>query len=201
MNIYQVFSRAFVFACALLIGTATVAGTRFLLSTVAAVKQPAAVTVRQVPLSESLTNKVVEEVVANSEQEINDEFDPTGSYSLDNEDIPKAFADIKFIDIVTREYKAENGKYSNIPVVPNGSIHTTNEIRFNRIAVGDREIAFETEIVNGISYKFVGQFSDSSEVVTCESCEYPADLRGRLIKTKNGKVIAELDANFYVHGC
>ncbi len=202
MKIYQIFGRAFVFACALLIGTTTGIGTRFVLSTVAAAMKPAiAVTVQQVPLPEPLTNKLDEEVVAFSEEEIVEEFDPTGSYSLDYETVPKAFADIDYIEIATREYKAENGNYSNIPVVPSGSIFTTRSIEFKKIAVGNREIAFETEIDNGISYKFVGQFSSASEEVACESCEYPADLRGRLIKIKNGKVVAEMNAEFYVHGC
>lgn len=201
MKIYQIANRAFVFACALIIGITTVAGTRLINSSVSAVSKPAVVMTEQPHHSEPRIGKVVEEIEFNREQENAHEFDPTGSYSLDNEKVPKAFADIKFIDIATREYRSENGKHSNTPVVPNGSIHTSKEIRFNKIAVGDREIAFETQIVNGISYKFVGQFPSSSAAVTCESCEYPADLRGRLIKVKNGKVIAELDADFYLQGC
>jgi hypothetical protein len=42
----------------------------------------------------------------------------------------------------------------------------------------------------------------SLETTYCQAREYSADLRGRLKKLKNGKVIAELDAKFfYVHGC
>ena len=201
MKIYQISSGAFVFACALLIGTTTVIGMRFVLSTAAAVMEPASVTARQDSITGPLTNKVLEEIVAHSEQERVDEFDPTGSYSLGNEKVPKAFADVKFVEIATREYKAENGKYSNIPVVPSGSIFTTGSIRFKRIAVSNREIAFETEIDDGISYIFVGQFSGASEVISCEACEYPADLQGRLIKMKNGQVVAELSAKFYMDGC
>jgi len=202
MKIYQIFYRAFVFVFALLIGTTTVIGLRFVLSTVAAVTKPAGgVTERQIQLPEPLVNNLVAEVDAFSEQAIADDFDPTGSYLLDVEKVPKAFSDIRFIDITTREYKGENGKYSNIPVVPSGSVFTSRSIEFKKIAVSDREIAFETEVVDGISYKFVGQFSSSSEVITCEACEYPADLQGRLTKLRNGKVVAELSANFYIDGC
>ncbi len=202
MKIYQIAGGAFVFACALLIGITTVAGTRSILSTVsAAVTKPSVVTKEQAPLSGPPPTRRFEEFELSKEKEYVNEFDPTGIYSMDNEKVPNAFADIQFIDITTREYRSENGKFTNTPVIPNGSIHTTKEIRFTKIAVGEREIAFETETVNGISYKFVGQFPRSSEAVTCESCEYPADLRGRLIKIKNGKVIAELDADFYLHNC
>lgn len=202
MKMYQIMSRALVFTFALLIGTSTVIGVRFVMTTVAAVMKPTVgVMERPVPLPEPLATNLGAEIDAVSEQAIFDVFDPTGSYSLDNEKVPKAFADINFIEITTREYKVENGKYSNIPVVPSGSIFTTRSIKFKKIAVSNREIAFETEIDKGISYKFVGQFSSLSEVVACEACEYPADLQGRLTKIRNGKVVAELSANFYMDGC
>src|SRR5215207_5468789 len=88
----------------------------------------------------------------------NDDFDPTGAYDFEEGTLPKAFADIQYINIETREYLNEGETFINRPIVPKGSINAKTDFNFAKIAVNGREIALETEAIDGISYKFVGRF-------------------------------------------
>jgi hypothetical protein len=202
MTIFNVGVRVAIFGLALLMGTTVVAASRFVFNTIADVLKPAAVgksatfTVEPEPFS------VLEEKDFPSEEISQSDLDPDGPYSLDIEKVPKAFNDIQYLYVTTRDYADENGNYTNRPVVPFGSIQTNkHDFSFEKIAIGNREISFETESVDGISYQFVGQFPNSSEAVYCETCEYPPDLTGTLTKRKNGKVLAEMNAKFYISGC
>lgn len=126
-------------------------------------------------------------------------FDPTGDYSLDADVVPKTFADIEYLTIQTREYYQENGEYLDRPIVPSGSIRTKTELKFARLAVGDSDLTFQTDTVNGVSYRFVGRFLREENFES--EAEMP-DLTGRLIKITNGKWAAEMDAKFYIQcGC
>lgn len=201
MNIFQLSISTFVFAVTLLLGTTAVIASRFVVTTVATLYKPAAVPDR-VAAPTAQPERVVDlPDLRNDSPSAPDDFDPTGSYYLANEKVPAAFADIEYIDITTREYGDENGTYFSRPIVPTGSLRTQKRFEFSKISFGNREISFETDLHDGISYQFVGTFPVATEYVTCEGCEYPADLKGRLKKLKNGKVIAEVQAEFYINGC
>lgn len=201
MTIFNVGVRVAVFGLALMLGTTVVAASRFVFNTIANVLNPAAISKSAAFMVEPESFSVLDEKDFPSERVREPDFDPTGAYSLNIEKAPKAFADIEFLEIVTREYTEDDGTYTNRPVVPSGKLQTKEEFTFSRIAVGNHEISFETDSVDGISYQFVGQFPNSAEVINCETCEYPPDLTGVLKKVKNSKVIAELNAKFYVAGC
>ena len=63
------------------------------------------------------------------------------------------------------------------------------EYKFRSIAIGVSDIAFQTEIKHGISYKFTGKFPPVAQY-SCDLAKDNADLTGRLIKVKDGKVTA-----------
>ncbi|MEO8649205.1 MAG: hypothetical protein ABI539_08580 [Acidobacteriota bacterium] len=194
--------RVLVFAGALLLGITAVSATRFVISTTANVIRPASVSERVVSNAEQEPAAVIDAVdrtVDTSGETY--AFDPSGEYSLDTDTVPRAFADIEYLTITAREYREENGTYVNRPIVPVGTLKSKRDLQLTKIAIADREISFETDSVDGISYQFVGQFPISSEIINCETCEFPGDLNGYLIKLKNGKVIAQFDANFYSDGC
>lgn len=202
MNTINLSISALVFGGTLLLGTTAVAASRFVVTTIANKLTPPANSERLVPLDEPTTVAVFDDLRAVEDQDTTNDFDPSGSYSLDTEDVPKHFADIEFLEIETREYVERSGTYFNRPIVPRGMLKTTKSLAFTRISVGDREISFETESIHGISYQFIGQFPETSEMIDCfETCEYPADMKGKLKKMENGKVVAELSAEFYIHGC
>jgi hypothetical protein len=211
MTIFHFAVRALVFGLALLLGTTVVAASRFVFNAIANVLRPAAISKRAAftvepepsPLLKPGPFPVLDKVNDPNEEVGQSDFDPTGAYSLNIEKAPKAFADIEFLEIVTREYTEEDGgAYTNRPVVPSGRLQTKKDFSFTKIAIGNREISFETESVDGISYQFVGHFPISrAEVIDCEGCEYPPDLTGILKKVKNGKVVAEITAKFYFVGC
>jgi hypothetical protein len=136
---------------------------------------------------------------ASASFEPTESFEPSGAYYIGGENAPKIFEAFS-IEIETHEYSYENGVHSNTPIVPKGKLYDTTEFSFSRIAIGDREIAFETEVVGGIKYEFVGHFPLATEI-RCEECEYPADLTGTLTKFKDGRVLSSATVNFYVPGC
>jgi hypothetical protein len=77
-----------------------------------------------------------------------------------------------------------------------------NQFKFQAVTISDRDITFETREVKGVSYKFVGYFPKYPEFGEyCDGCEYPPELKGVLTKLKNGKVVAEIHAEFYAGGC
>lgn len=201
MNIFQLLISALVFGSTLLLGTTAVIASRFVITTVAGLTKPAEVS-ESVVVPAAGPERVVDlPDLRNELPPIPDDFNATGSYSLDIERVPPAFADIEFLEIETREYDEQNETYLNRQIIPIGALQAKKTFTFTKLAVSNREISFETDTQNGIRYQFVGNFPVLTEFIACEECEYPADLSGRLKKLKNGKVIAELDAKFYYNGC
>ena len=167
-----------------------------------AIEGPVAGTVDTPPIPESPVAPGV--VVGLSPDDAENEsaeitFNPTGDYYTDPKKIAKPFADVSHIEIQTRIDTDEEGYYIDLAIPPTGSINTTAKLKFTRIAIANREIAFQTATVNGISYRFTGRFFSEPY---CEIYGDKSDLRGKLIKIKNGKWAAETDAEFYlVCGC
>lgn len=129
-----------------------------------------------------------------------EEFDWGGYYYLNSETVPKAFSDIDYFDLRTREYVHDADKnLVDFAIVPIGSIRANKEMKFTRIAIGGKEIAFQTAAVDGVSYKFTGRFLNEGY---CDTGDDKPVLKGRLIKIKNNKWAAEMEAEFYVTcGC
>lgn len=118
-------------------------------------------------------------------------FDPSGAYSLDPESTPKAFADFEYFEVEAREYYYENDRWVSRAIVPHGLVQARKKtLKLERIGFAEKELAFQTETVDGISYRFVGKFDDRGP-----------NLVGKLIKIKHGKWAAEMNAEFYINGC
>lgn len=130
-------------------------------------------------------------------------FDPIGDYALDTATLPKAFADLEYLTLEVSEYYEQDGEYLSRPIVPRGAIHGKKEFKFSRIAIGGRELTFQTRTVGGISYRFVGRFPVPEEAGGDEEeVEGSPSLVGKLIKIRNGKWEAAMEAKFYLyHGC
>ena len=183
------------FVLTLVVGVAAVAGTRFALSLF-------------LPSKPKTTEKIVpaslngefpsEPSLVDTQPEI---FDAAGMYDLAMAKVPKAFKDFQMLEIETHKYSEENGEYTAEPINPIGYLQADKEFKFRSITLSDREITFETREINGVSYKFVGHFPKNPEFEYCESCEYPPDLKGKLTKFQNGKVVGETNAEFYAGGC
>lgn len=143
-----------------------------------------------------------EEQTINSSPEITQpepEFDASGSYYFAREKPPKGFENFEFLEISARDYETESDEYvGGIPIPPKGFVQTKKEYKFVRIGIGDKEISFETEKIGGVSYQFNGRFRSEDSYLSGEDS---ADLKGRLVKLKNGKKIAETKAEFFAGGC
>ena len=201
MNIFQLSIATFVFGITLLLGTTGVIASRFVITTVASLTKASPLP-ESVIVSAAAPERVVDlPDLRHEPPSAPEDFDPSGPYVLDPEKVPAAFADIEWLDIVTHRYLKDNEIYINQPIIPSGSLEAKKEFTLTKIALRNREIAFETASVGGISYQFVGNFPVLTESIDCEGCEYPANLTGRLKKLRNGKLIAEMDAKFYISGC
>lgn len=122
------------------------------------------------------------------------EFDAAGGFYLGKESLPKAFRDIDHLEIITHDYeKIKEDGSPGVPIPPKGWIQTKTAFNFSRIAISGREIAFQTETVNGVSYRFTGQYPKWEY---CETDGQTFALAGQLIMIKNGKWAAEIKANF-----
>ena len=143
-----------------------------------------------------------DEQVTNSTPEITQpepEFDVSGSYYFAGEKPPRGFENFDFLEIIVRDYETESDEYvGGIPIPPKGFVQTKKEYKFVRISVGGQEISFETEKIGGVSYQFNGRFRSEDSYLSGEDS---ADLKGRLVKLKNGKKIAETKAEFFTGGC
>jgi hypothetical protein len=127
------------------------------------------------------------------------DFDPDGSYYVLG-DLPKAFRDFQSLDIMTSDYQTrEDGSVYAVPVPPAIYLHSETKYNFARININNRNISFETESRNGVSYRFVGVFPEEYEDKILKEW---ISLEGTLTKLGNGKKVAETNARFaYIHGC
>ena len=135
------------------------------------------------------------------------EFDAAGDYFIIG-DLPKGFKDFDIFSLTTKNYEnaTEENDYEGVPIPPEGYVSTNKKFEFVKIKVAVKQIAFETEAKKGISYRFVGEFIDSEEIPIkpAEGYEYTAYavLKGRLVKMRDGKKIAESEVKFGIYaGC
>ncbi len=161
--------------------------------TVPAVAEP----LPQPPLPEPAPE--IEPVNASDTENVN-EFYAAGSFYLDGEKLPKEFRDFEGLEIQTHDMEqmrdAENW---GVPIPPKGWVLAKKQFNFARIAINAKIIAFQTETVGGVSYRFTGEYH---HVDYCETDGTTPDLVGRLIKIRDGRWAAEMKAGFYAScGC
>ena len=151
----------------------------------------------ETPVIEQAENK------DNAEQENEYEFDATGDYYLIGS-TPKGFEDFENLMIETRDYEnvSEENNWLGAPIPPKGRAYLGWEKRLElvRLNIANKQISFETEKKNGISFQFIGKFIDGEKIEMEEYTDY-AVLEGKLIKVKNGKKIAERNVKFGQGGC
>lgn len=130
------------------------------------------------------------------------DFDPTGSYYLEYEDLPKGFEDFEYLQIETRNYDVEPDSIDfGAAIPPTGRIVAKKRFYGLRsVAISDTDIALETESVAGTRYRFAGKFNRAN---VAESCgDGTGDIVGELSKFKNGKPVARTTVEFYQEcGC
>jgi len=141
------------------------------------------------------------ETVADSKEETEAELDAGDEYYIIG-DLPKGFKDFDILDITTRNYENLNAEndYQGTPIPPEGYVLTKKKFKLVRINIANRQITFETEAKDGISYKFVGKFIDEEPIIGVYTSY--AVLEGRLVKMRAGKKVAESEVKLgRVGGC
>lgn len=100
---------------------------------------------------------------------------------------PKGFEDVGGIDVVTRKGRSKRPA----PAVPRASVFAQhkfyNSTRFN---LNGNNLSFETVALKGVSYQFTGMFHKVK--ITDEPTMF---LKGHLIKSVNGRKVAEADVD------
>lgn len=207
MNIFRMGFYCFVLAVTFVIGLTSSATARYLFSflPVQAITQDAPVQSFPTVEAPAEGQAMITDLPDETEQVKNtsfDEFNPSGYYYPDLEALPKGFSDFDSFYLETSEVVDEDGEYVDRPIVPKGSISAAREFTFTRVAVGTSEFSFQTETIKGVSYRFTGHFLHSLSGDYCETDEDQPDLEGKLIKIRNGKWAAEMNAQFYIScGC
>ena len=150
----------------------------------------------QTPVGEQI--KTADEPAENAEYE----FEVGGFYSIIGE-LPKGFKDFEEISITVTEYKtaSEENDYRGTPIPPEGFVLAKKEFKFTKISLSSKTMAFETQAIKGVSYKFSGKFIEKAPFWDFDF-ETPV-LEGRLVKSKNGKKTAESNVKlrWYGGGC
>lgn len=209
MNIRKFMLRSAVAFSAFALGYAAFAEYRFVRSFLESGRLEQTVVPRAEMDAISLTNaelytppmeEVQTEVVSSGQTTENTyDFDASGTYSLaDFEKPAKGFEDFEYLEIVAMIYETDTTPATPIP--PRGGIRAKRMYKFKNVAISPTDIAFETETVRGINYKFVGSFPRGP---FGESCAVTAaDITGQLTKLKNGKRVATKKAEFLLDcGC
>ena len=154
--------------------------------------------------AEPVTSKVVvvsspDEDEAQHDAEIF--FDPSGGYYTESVKLPAKFENLSNLEVVSRDWDNDRDEFPNgVPIAPHGSLSAGRTFKFKKIAIFNREIAFTTEIVGGISYRFSGTYPNPDFCETSETEDLP-DLKGKLIMIKDGKWFGETEVKFYADGC
>ncbi len=115
----------------------------------------------------------------------------------------KGFEDFEEISVTVTDYEnaSEENDYRGIPIPPKGYVLAKKEFKFSRISLSSKTMAFETQAIKSVSYKFSGKFIEKAPFWNFDS-ETPV-LEGRLVKFKKGKKVAEgnIQLNWYGGGC
>jgi len=154
-----------------------------------------------VPLDPQLADPSIDEIDA--EEATKDqvpEYEWSGVYAFDTESLPKAFRGLGHMEVSLYDFEkiGENGE-PGVRIPPKGYLLAETEFKFKRIAVGGKHISFQTETVNGISYRFTGEYL---ALDYCETGGATPDVSGELIKIVNGRWAAAMKAKLYEEcGC
>lgn len=128
------------------------------------------------------------------------EYEWSGVYAFDTESLPKAFRGLGYMEVNLYDFEkiGEDGEYG-VRIPPKGYLLAETEFKFKRIAVAGKHISFQTETVNGVSYRFTGEYL---ALDYCETGGATPDVSGELIKIVNGRWAAAMKAKLYEEcGC
>lgn len=153
------------------------------------------------PLESQTADPVLDEIDAEEARKDQvPEYEWSGVYVFDTESMPKAFRGLGYMELNLYDFEktGEDGE-PGVPIPPKGYLFAGAEFKFKRIAVAGKQISFQTETVNGVSYRFTGEYL---ALDYCETGGATPDVSGELIKIVNGRWAAAMKAKLYEEcGC
>jgi hypothetical protein len=131
-------------------------------------------------------------------------FDPSGNYNFANsrgirqeynpQNNPSGFKEFEF-HLETSEWRNES--VGNVPIKPRGTVEDENgRYKMTQISIRGLSFSFQTETVKGIGYQFSGRFLKGGDFAAL-NLDSTVVLAGKLIKTYNGKTVAETNRRYY----
>ncbi len=116
-------------------------------------------------------------------------------------DGPGSFEGATEIMLVTSD---QDMRGRSTPVKPFGTVYIGTELfQMRHILFDGKRLAFETEVLKGVSFKFDGRYQDL-KVDSHGAYTEATTLRGHMVKLVNGKKISDADLTFhyaYYPGC
>jgi hypothetical protein len=149
--------------------------------------------------SETSPTSVIQENLSNTEEAQLSDFTAVVEYYSDEATLQKDFGTFRSIEIEIPDYqRASIEKVDKKAIRTKGAINFKRQYRFNRTEISEKDIAFETETINGISYRFTGHFFKDKDIDPAE--EY-LQIHGHLTRLKNGKKMSEADIELFASDC
>jgi hypothetical protein len=161
---------------------------------------PVQVAVADPPISQRADAETADTAAHETAEREPEQIEWHGVYGFDSESLPKTFGDLSHVEIALYDFeKTDEDGNSGLPIPPKGFLQAGKEFRFKRIALAGKQIAFQTETLNGVSYRFTGKYL---ALDYCETDGSTPDVSGELIKIVNGKWAAAIKAVMYQEcGC
>ena len=98
--------------------------------------------------------------------------------------------------------KGEDGSWpqAGVRTPSTGTVYADKAYRIRKISTSLDAVTFETEVNNGISYRFTGRVRQTDERDGSSHESRTGDIIGKLEKLRNGTVVASMESTFYLFG-
>lgn len=121
-------------------------------------------------------------------------FDPEGVYFI-LDDLPDEFNRFESFVINNKILNSdEKGNYIAEDIALKGYVHDNKKYEFERIEIKDGKIQFQTKIINGVNFSFIGEFLVKGNFYTLD--ENAEVVKGTLTKKLGDKTVVLHDVSF-----
>lgn len=128
------------------------------------------------------------------ENPASEQFLVLGTYLLDVEQLATEFGEVRQLYIAEQSFTLRNNTGAADAAGVGGFLQANERFDLAWIGVHGKQIAFQTVIVDGMSYQFMGAQSSKQN---CAKLAGRADISGKLIKVVDGKWVATTQVKLY----
>jgi len=124
----------------------------------------------------------------------------TGEYYLSEDRLPIGFTDFGHLELLDGGGEDGSWPQAGVRTPSTGTVYADKAYRIRKISTSLDAVTFETEVNNGISYRFTGRVRQTDERDGSSHESRTGDIIGKLEKLRNGTVVASMESTFYLFG-